>query len=237
MTEDNFVDFKCPYCEETVSFPVAMPSSLQECPSCGQSLLLPVPGGAEGRPIPLPLAAPGLVLRRFGPGDWKDLLEIYGAEENFQFIEGYPLDEEAILRWLEEDGHVRLTTPNHNLHLAIQDQGTEKVIGVAGIALAESRRQARLTLMVHRQFQRQGVGAKALAVILEFLLGDLSLHRVHASCDTRNVGACRVLEKAGLRREGEFRQDSWVREEWVSTAWYAILGEEYRAAAPPVTKV
>ena len=42
-----------------------------------------------------------------------------------------------------------------------------------------------------------------------------------AICDMRNAAGIRLLEKAGLRQEGEFLQDRRVRNEWVDTAYYA----------------
>lgn len=233
MTEDNFVDFNCPYCGDTVSFPGDLPSIIQECPRCAQSLLMPTEGEAVGRRIPLPLSTPEFLLRRLGPGDWKDLLEIYSDEEIFRFMDGYPLDEEAILRWLETDSQTSLTTPHHYFHLGIQDQRSEKMVGLLELLLTENHRQAKLSLVVNRQFQRQGVGTKALAMALNFLFQDLNLHRVYASCDNRNAAACRMLEKSGFRREGEFLKDGLLRGEWVSTTWHAILREEFSKGAPP----
>jgi RimJ/RimL family protein N-acetyltransferase len=39
----------------------------------------------------------------------------------------------------------------------------------------------------------------------------------------------------GLRREGEFVKDRFVRGKWMSSVWYAALEEEYLEAAgnPP----
>ena len=41
---------------------------------------------------------------------------------------------------------------------------------------------------------------------------------------------CRLLEKAGLRREGEFVKSRWLHGEWTSMVWYAMLEEEFRSA-------
>ena len=71
--------------------------------------------------------------------------------------------------------------------------------------------------------------------MLGFCLEGIKLHRVSASCDSRNVAACRLFEKLGLRREGEFLKDNMLHGEWVNTVWYAALGEEYgdAEAKPP----
>lgn len=42
----------------------------------------------------------------------------------------------------------------------------------------------------------------------------LKLHRVWATCDTRNIGSWRVMEKIGMRREGHFLRDTFQKREW-----------------------
>ena len=74
-------------------------------------------------------------MRRLDPGDWKDLLEFLSDEEAFHYMAGHPLDEDAILKWLESDPHVKLTTPDQTfcLGMALRDGG--KLIGYIGLRL------------------------------------------------------------------------------------------------------
>jgi len=185
----------------------------------------------------LPISTSRLAIRRFAPGDWKDLLELMSDEELFRYTEGRPLEEEEILRWLESDGHVRLTTPNQTFCLAIEEQEHGKLIGYIGLMITDPHRlQARLSIYLNRNFQRQGLAREALAALLGFCFEDIRLHRVSASCDSRNTAACRLCEQLGLRREGEFLKDNLLHGEWVNTVWYAALAEEYggrSGQAPP----
>jgi ribosomal-protein-alanine N-acetyltransferase len=57
----------------------------------------------------------------------------------------------------------------------------------------------------------------------------LAVHRLLASCDTRNHGSYRVMEKLGMRREALFRKDEMLRGEWRDSYRYAILEEEWFA--------
>ena len=63
-----------------------------------------------------------------------------------------------------------------------------------------------------------------------FCFSSLGLHRVAAQCDSRNGVARRLLARAGLRFEGEFVQDRFIKGEWVNSVRYAILDAEYLAA-------
>jgi len=38
-----------------------------------------------------------------------------------------------------------------------------------------------------------------------------------------------VLEKLGMRREAELRENEWVKGEWQSETIYAVLAREWRA--------
>jgi predicted RNA-binding Zn-ribbon protein involved in translation (DUF1610 family) len=100
-TDEDFIDFKCPYCAESVSFSADTPSKIQECPECGEILILPRESSEFGHKIPIPITTPRLVLRRLAGGDWKDLLEFMSDDELFRYSEGSSLGEEQIIQWLE----------------------------------------------------------------------------------------------------------------------------------------
>jgi RimJ/RimL family protein N-acetyltransferase len=228
LSEESFIDFKCPYCGTPVSFPQDNAGFVQACPDCNESLIVPNDGSDTGKRIPLPINTARLVIRRFAPGDWQDLLELTSDEELFRYIEGRPLEEEEILRWLESEAHVRLTTSNQTFYLALETREPGKLIGYVGLMLTDPQRlQARLNLLVNRKFQRQGFALEALEAVIGFCFEGINLHRVSASCDSRNVAACRLSEKLGLRREGEFLKDNVLHGEWADTVWYAELAEEY----------
>ena len=232
ITEESFVDFKCPACSEPVSFPRECAGSLQACPSCFESLIVPGDGSEVGGVIPLPLSTPRLVLRRLAGGDWKDLLELMSDEGFFQYRDGVPLDEDGVLHWLESEAHVKLTTPDQPFHLGIQLQESGKLIGYLSLTFSDPQHlQVTFSIGLNRNFQRKGFALEAVEALLDFCFNGLKLHRVAGWCDSRNTAACRLLEKAGLRREAEFLKNRWLHGEWTNSVWYAALDEEYRQAA------
>jgi RimJ/RimL family protein N-acetyltransferase len=231
ITEENFIDFKCPCCNEPVSFPGESAGFVQACPSCNESLIVPDDGSEVGRQIPLPITTPRLVLRRLAGADWKDLLELMSDEEFFRYLDGVPLDEDAILHWLESDIHVKLSTPDQPFYLGIQVQDGGKLIGYLSLSFTDPQRlQVMFSIGLNRSFQRKGFALEAVEALLGFCFEGLKLHRVAGWCDSLNTAACRLLEKAGLRREGEFIKNRWVHGEWTNSIWYAALDEEYLQA-------
>jgi RimJ/RimL family protein N-acetyltransferase len=236
ITEENFIDFKCPYCSELVSFPQASAGFAQACPNCTQSLIVPTDGSEIGWQIPLPLTTARLVIRRLEGRDWKDLLELVTEEDPSDYVHSLPRDEDGILHWLEADAHVKFTTPGQMIHLGIQVQDGGKLIGYLRLQFTDPERlQVDFSVLLGQKFQRQGFAQEAVVALLTFCFEGLKLHRVTASCGGKNSAACRLLEKAGLRREGESIKDTLFVGEWGNTVWYALLEEEFAEPKSPAT--
>src|SRR5579872_430717 len=66
---DQFIDFKCPHCGQSAVFERTRAGTVQECPFCAQSLVVPWESSEFGQKVPLPIKTPRLVLRRLQPGD------------------------------------------------------------------------------------------------------------------------------------------------------------------------
>ena len=227
ITEESFVDFTCPYCGEPVSFPQESAGFAQACPNCTESLIVPDDGSEAGKQIPLPIKTPRLILRRLAAHDWKNLLELMSDEEFFRYQDGVPLEEDRVLHWLESDAHVKLTTPEQPFYLGLEIQDGGKLIGYLSLTFTDPRRlQVTFSIGLNGSFKRQGFALEAVEALLGFCFEGLRLHRVAGWCDSGNVAACRLMEKAGFRREGEFLKNRWVHGEWSNSIWYALLEED-----------
>ena len=91
---------------------------------------------------------------------------------NDEFFDAAPfkLDgEEQIARWLEQDAVVKLTMPGVPFVLAMQTQENGKVIGLLTLSFSDAERlQTILHIVLHHEFQRQGLGAEAAVGGAEF---------------------------------------------------------------------
>jgi RimJ/RimL family protein N-acetyltransferase len=90
-------------------------------------------------------------------------------------------------------------------------------------------RQAEMGFTFARGYQGRGFATEAVSHFLTYTFERLGLHRVFAVADARNLRAIALVERVGMRREGEFRDAEWFKGEWTSTVLYALLETERRA--------
>jgi RimJ/RimL family protein N-acetyltransferase len=201
---------------------------VEECPECTATLVVPKDGAQLAGMLPLPLTMPRVILRRLRMNDWKDLLEFLGDPEMYTHVDDSPRTEEGLVKWLEEEQWVKLSTPETVFCLGIEHQPDKKVIGAIYFSFVRGdRMQGSFSIYVSRKVQRQGLGTEALEGLLDFCFNGISLHRVAASCYSQNAAALGLLGKLGMRREGEFLHDHMVDGKWGDTTYYAMLAEEY----------
>ncbi|MBD2105997.1 GNAT family N-acetyltransferase [Nodosilinea sp. FACHB-13] len=56
--------------------------------------------------------------------------------------------------------------------------------------------------VLNRRYWGQGLATEAARAVVSWLMSLPEIDRIWATCDTENLASARVLEKAGLRREG-----------------------------------
>ncbi len=87
-------------------------------------------------------------------------------------------------------------------------------------------RIAEVWYKLHSNFWGKGYATECLNRILEFGFGELGLHRIEAGCAVENLGSIRVLEKAGMTREGRKRKVLPLKDGWSDNFHYAILATD-----------
>ncbi len=221
--EDSFFDFKCPYCGGENSFPAPAARTLQECALCSESLIVPEAGAGTGGKLPLPMSAGRLLLRRFQHGDAVRLVEMAAQDESGAL----PLTETNVEQWIEQQRVARFTRSENGIYLAVELVEGPELAGYVLIYYTDGHHgNAGFNLTITPPRRRQGLGLEAARAAMVFAFDGLCAHRVTVSCPSRNAAARRMLEKAGMRQEGEFVK-AWLEGgEWVNLTWYAMLKEE-----------
>src|SRR6266853_359777 len=108
-SDENFIDCKCPYCGEAVSYPGDVAGRAADCPNCMESLVVPREASEFAGKIPLPIVTPRLILRRLVAADWKDILEFMSDEQIVEYDERAPQGDEQVHHWLEKQQYAKIT--------------------------------------------------------------------------------------------------------------------------------
>lgn len=81
-------------------------------------------------------------------------------------------------------------------------------------------------------YQGGGIVTRSVSAMLDYLFGELSLHRVVIQCGTENHRSCAVPQRLGFTREGVAREAEWVGDRWVSLVVWSILQSEWSSRLP-----
>ena len=112
---------------------------------------------------------------------------------------------------------------------ALENRNNNQWMGLIGLQLKELKfRSAEVWFKILPANWGDGFATESLHRMLTFAFTELNLHRVEAGCATENTASARVLEKAGMEREGIKRKTLPIRGEWADAYSYAILEEGFK---------
>jgi len=98
---------------------------------------------------------------------------------------------------------------------AVTDAASDKLLGAVGLTLDPRQPCAELGYWIGKPFWGCGYATEAVRAILLHGFQQLGLRRIHACHFARNPASGRVMQKAGMRRQGEGSRyvDKTAREE------------------------
>lgn len=171
-----------------------------------------------------------LLLRPFRADDF-DAVHAYATDEaTYRFMTWGPntpdQTREVLGRWLEEQA----AWPRADLNYAVTIKATGELIGCCSLHHADTQSGA-LGYCYHSAHWRKGYGTEAARAVADMAFRHLGHHRVWATCDVRNHGSYGIMQKLGMRREGQMRRDIKRRDGWSDSYLYAVLAEEWAAQA------
>lgn len=109
-------------------------------------------------------------------------------------------------RIAQNEAFVQSLGPNIHMFVAeIVENGIEKVVGAASIHIHEKERErhaASVGIMVHREYQRKGIGKKLMQKLVDLSDNWIKLVRLELIVFTDNVAAVKLYESMGFVKEG-----------------------------------
>jgi len=169
-----------------------------------------------------------LILRSIQLEDLEKIHDLHSQRETDEFNTlGIPRSinetETVFLDWIKESNNRSLWV------FAIELTQGNAFVGLIGLKCGRPKfRQAEVWFKIFKDHWNRGYTTEALTRVLEFGFVDLSLHRIEAGTAVENIGSIRVLEKAGMTREGQKRKVLPLKKGWSDNYIYAILEDDKR---------
>ena len=170
-------------------------------------------------------------LRNLRPADLPDFAA-YRADPNVARFQGFDpyIEAEAADFIAEQAGEAVPAVPGSWVQLAIARADDDQLLGDCALhRYAHEPRFGEIGITLAPRWQGQGYAQAALRGLLRYCFAELSMHRMLALADTRNLPCVALLESVGLRREGHFRHNGWYKGEWCDEYQYALLASEWAA--------
>jgi ribosomal-protein-alanine N-acetyltransferase len=156
------------------------------------------------RPTEIPeIRTDRLVLRGFRQADLPRYGEIFNDPEVIRYL---PIQPPGRTQEQVTAGHQRVGEHwrRHGYGLwAVCDPSVDELIGHCGLRQLEEIDETELLYAMARPYWNRGLTTEAARASLEFGFGRAGLNRIVALAVPENVASVRVMEKVGMRFEGE----------------------------------
>ncbi len=176
------------------------------------------------------IVADRIKLRFIEISDLNSIHQLHALPETDEFNAlGIPRNMEetkAIIQpWIAENKMRKVK----NYTFAIETRVNKEFIGLFGLKLGnEKYKRGEVWYKIHSDYWKNGYATESLKAVINFGFENLKLHRIEAGCAVGNIGSLKVLEKAGMVREGRLRQVLPLKSGWSDNFQYAILETDER---------
>ena len=110
----------------------------------------------------------------------------------------------------------------------IIDKATNHLVGTIGyMDYNEDNATVEVGYSLARWLWNSGYMTEALTRVIEYTFEAMDVNRIEAQHELENPSSGRVMEKCGMRKEGELRQRLYNKGRYVDVALYAIIKEDY----------
>jgi [ribosomal protein S5]-alanine N-acetyltransferase len=176
-----------------------------------------------------------LLLRHYRPDDLDDLIEFANSPGWGRYLVNIPfpytreVGEKFLAMFMETDKWDDLGI---FANFAIELDG--KVVGEVYMNQHASDREnerAEIGYSLSSLHWNKGLMTEAATAVRDWFFRTYSFNGMYASCDLRNTGSWRVMEKLGMKREGLLRHHMVWNGEARDQLFYGILRDEWEKLA------
>src|SRR5690625_2632729 len=167
-------------------------------------------------------------LREMEEKDWVDVHKYASQEKVCQYQPWGPNSEQETEDFVKQVIFDAKKENRSRFVFAIILKENGKMIGAGEINIRDyTNRVGEIAYIINPEYWGLGYATEVAKVLIPFGFNQLNLHRIFATCDPRNIGSSRVLEKVGMIKEGRIREDLLIKNGWRDSLMYSILEQEW----------
>ena len=169
-----------------------------------------------------------LILRPFSPQDGEAMFRNWASDpEVTRYLTWPPHENPEQTAQLCHIWSAAALSPNKYIW-ALEHRECHEVIGsLSAVDLNEQTGVMELGYCLSRAFQGRGLMTEALRAVLRCLFENTSVRVIRAAHDTQNPASGRVMDKAGMMREGIARGTGLNNQGICDVLWHSLTREEY----------
>lgn len=182
------------------------------------------------------IQTPRITLREYQQADFPGVHAYSIDPDAVRFMSWGPNTPQDTRAFIQTAIGLQSAEPRLDYFFVVVSNHHREIIGGCGLHLKDpEQRCATMGYIFNRVYWGQGYASEAARALIQLGFFHLNLHRIIATCDTRNLASARVMEKNHMRREALFRQDMWQKGAWRDSYLYAILADEWREDTATIT--
>ena len=170
------------------------------------------------------LSTARLTMRRIIPADIPAIFELRSNTKVMEYIEhgfAHKLQDAEIHFGKIDDGIINNTGINWAITLK---NDTGKMIGIIGLwRLIKEHYRAEIGYSLHPDHWRKGIMKEAMNEVMNYGFYELKLHSVEAQINPANIASATLLQGAGFKQEGYFKENYFANGKFGDTAVYSCL--------------
>jgi len=170
-----------------------------------------------------------LLLRRLKISDIEAMYEYTSDPKVTQYLEWSEHTQISLTRSFVISALEAYEIEKHAFLWAIELISEAKMIGVIRVFdYSPKNKRAEISYILNPAYQGKGYIGEAIDIFLNFCFNDLSIHRIQAKCDIDNVSSEKVMQKAGMLREGIMKKYFFMYDQIKDALLYAITDNMYQ---------
>ena len=172
-----------------------------------------------------------LILRPFTMDDAEPMFRNWASDDEVTKYMTWPTHQSPeVSRMVLSDWTASYAKPDfYNWAIVLKGSGPEPVGSISAVHTKEKTLCATIGYALARSHWGKGIMPEALTALIDFFFDEVGCNRVEADHDTNNPKSGRVMQKAGMTREGTMRQADRNNQGIIDITRWAILRSDPRA--------